>query len=312
MMVPSTARERGEYGPGLVVLTLRLAMPLYLANLALGLLPLGVAMLGMSSLAGDRPWRADLLGPGWMNTVSEILMTTYYDRNLDGAVLLRLAALVALPAAFLGQVAAYSFLAGGILERLSGDMRSRSFWQGCRRWFWPFLRLSLLGGVLVVLGAVILSAVMSVVRPAVGQNLSALLQHAVLSGMAQQVLLAVMLGWLELSRALMVLESDRSVGAALRRASRALLRPLVLLVWIVIVLPGVGLLVAALMPPAVDDPYAPVELVQALAFGQIVAFIGAWTKVVRLAVATRIAVTMGAALTPGISQRQAEPAPSRR
>jgi hypothetical protein len=42
------------------------------------------------------------------------------------------------------------------------------------------------------------------------------------------------------------------------------------------------------LPPAVDDPYALPGLVQALAFGQILAFIGAWTKVVRLAVATRL------------------------
>jgi hypothetical protein len=69
------------------------------------------------------------------------------------------------------------------------------------------------------------------------------------------------------------------------------LRPLVLLVWLLIALPGTGLILAALLPPPIDDPYAPLGLVQALVFGQFLAFIGAWTKVVRLAVATRLAST---------------------
>ena len=295
--------------PTMVLLTLRLAVPLYLANLMLALLPVGVAMLGLSSLAGDRPWRADLLGAGWMNTVSEIVMTAYYARDLDGAALLRLAALVALPSAFLGQVAAYSFLAGGILERLlSGNGARPSFWSGCRRWFWPFLRLSVLGGVLVVMAGILLAAVMSLVRPAVGQNLSALLQHGVVSAMTQHALLAVVLGWLELARATMVVERERSVGTALRRAGRALARPKVLAVWLVLSLPVVGLPLAAILAPPTGDAYALPGLLLALAYGQLLAFVGAWTKVVRLAVATRIAI---AALTPAPSRREgALPSPA--
>jgi hypothetical protein len=42
------------------------------------------------------------------------------------------------------------------------------------------------------------------------------------------------------------------------------------------------------MPPAISDPYSGLGLVQAVAFGQVVAFLGAWTKVVRLAVAVRL------------------------
>ena len=299
------ARERASV-PGLLLLTLRLAVPLYVSNLILGLLPVGVAMLGLSSLAGDRPWRGELLGAGWMNIVSEILMTAYYVRDLDGAVLLRLAALVALPAAFLGQAVAYSFLAGGIIERLRPSAGAGpSFWQACRRWFWPFLRLTILGGVLAVIAAILLAAVMSLVRPAVGQNLSALLQHAVVSAIAQHALLAIVLGWLELARATMVVEDERSVGRVLWRAARATVHPKILAAWLVLSLPAVGLLLAAVLAPPTGDPYAVPGLLLALAYGQLVAFIGAWTKVVRLAVATRIAA---GAVTPTLAQREREEA----
>jgi hypothetical protein len=96
-------------------------------------------------------------------------------------------------------------------------------------------------------------------------------------------------GWLELTRAVMVADSERSVWAALRRAFRSAARPPVPIIWVLISLPTTGLTLAALMPPAVDDPYALIELLGALAFGQAVAFLGAWTKVVRLAVAARLA-----------------------
>lgn len=267
-----------------VLTTMRLAVPLYLSTLLLGLLPTAVAMLGLVPLAGDRPLRADLLSAGWMNVAAEMVMSAAYTRAAPEVALLLVAGLLVLPLALLVQLVAYSFLAGGILESLGGGPSARlPFWAACRRWFWPFLRLSLLGGVLVVFASVLGAVLSGLARPVVGPDLSVLLQYA---------LQAVVLGWLELSRALMVTESDRSVGAALRRASRVALRPLVLLVWLLIALPGAGLMVAALLPPAVDDPYALVTLVQAVAFGQVVAFIGAWTKVVRLAVAARIALTV--------------------
>jgi hypothetical protein len=266
-----------------VVKTLRLAVPLYLSTLLLGLLPTAVAMFGLVPLAGDRPWRGDLLAAGWMNLAAEIVMNAVYTRDARQIVLLLVAPLLLLPLALLGQVVAYSFLAGGILESLRGAVgRHLTFWAACRRWFWPFLRLSLLGGVLVVLAGVLGAVVSSLARPLIGPDISALIQYT---------LQAIVLGWLELARALMVVEGLRSVAAALRRASRVAVRPLVLLVWLLIALPGAILLVAAVLPPAVADPYAPIELLKAVAFGQAVAFIGAWTKVVRLAVAARIALT---------------------
>jgi hypothetical protein len=265
----------------LVGATLRLAVPVYLSTVLLGLIPTTVAMLGLVPLAGDRPWRTELLSPGWMNLVAELAMTLAYSRDAASAALLLVAALVLLPLAVLGQLVAYSFLAGGILETLRVVSGARPpFWAACRDWFWPFLRLSLLGGVLVVVAAVIGVVLARLARPVVGPDVAALLQYT---------LQAMVLGWLELARAVMVVESLRSVGVGLGRASRAALRPLVLAIWLLISLPGAGLLLLALLPPSVDDPYAPGELVRALVFGQAVALGGAWTKVVRLAVSTRLA-----------------------
>lgn len=264
----------------LTVTTLRLAVPLYLATVLLGLLPTTVAMLGLVPLAGDRPWRGDLLSPGWMNVVAEMVMSAAYTGEAPQLMLVMAAALLVLPLALLGQVVTYTFLAGGILETLrAGPAVRPPFWAACRRWFWPFFRLSLLGGVLVAVAAMLGAVLAGLARPLIGPDIAAVLQF---------VLQSIVLGWLELLRALMVAESERSVGAVLKRASRVAARPLVLVLWLLIALPGAGLLLAALLPPAVDDPYALPGLVQALAFGQILAFIGAWTKVVRLAVATRL------------------------
>jgi hypothetical protein len=265
----------------LALTTLRLAIYPYAASLLLGVMPTTVAMLGLAALAGDRPWRADLLGPNWLNLLVELLASTIYGGVSPGLVMLTLATLVLLPLAWLGQVVAYSFLAGGILEALyAGGNAGPGFWTACRRWFWPSFRLSLLGLVILGAAAILLAVVASFARTLIGPDITAILQFA-----AQ----AVILGWLELARATMVAESVRSVGAALRQASRVALRPLVLLIWLLLALPASGLLLATIMPPEGADPYSAVGLLEVLAFGQLVAFLGAWTKVVRLAVALRLA-----------------------
>src|SRR5205814_3066225 len=105
----------------LLILTLRLALPIYLATVVVGLVPTAVAMLGLNALAGDRPWRADLLAPGWMNLAVELLMEAAYSRSMQGLAPVVAALLLLAPLAVLAQVVAYSFLAGGILESLPGD-----------------------------------------------------------------------------------------------------------------------------------------------------------------------------------------------
>ena len=109
----------------MVLKTLRLAVPLYLSTLVLGLLPTAVAMFGLVPLAGDRPWRAELLAPGFMNVFAELVMSAVYAREPSPLVLLVAAALLVLPLALLGQVVAYSYLAGGILESLHGRIGPR-------------------------------------------------------------------------------------------------------------------------------------------------------------------------------------------
>jgi len=106
----------------------------------------------------------------------------------------------------------------------------------------------------------------------------------------QLVVQAVVVGWLELVRATMVVDERRSVGWALGRASRLAVRPLVLLLWLALSLPSSGLLLVAIVPPTIADPFSAAGLIQALVFGQGVAMLGAWVKVVRLAVAARLAL----------------------
>lgn len=287
----------------LVGTTLRLAVPLYLSTVLLGLVPAGLGMLGVAMLAGDRPWRADLLRPGWLNAVAEIVMTAFYARDPTGISLLIVAGLVVFPVAFVGQIAAYSFLAGGILETLRApDGAPTPFWAACRRWFWPFLRLSVLGGVLAVAVVVLGAVISALARPVIGPDLSAIFEYALQS---------VVFGWLELARAQMVVATERSVGRALGQAGWILRRPLVLLLWLLLSLPGLGLMFAAILPPSVDDPFSAASFVVALLYGQLVVFAGAWTKVVRLAVAFRLARHLGPAPRSGLLTSRASALPGR-
>jgi hypothetical protein len=266
--------------PVLLRNTMRLAVPLYCSTVILGLVPIVTTMLGLVPLAADRPWSADLLSPGWMNLAVEIFIGVLYTRETASSIVLMLLGVLLVPLAYLGQVVAYSFLAGGMLEGARPDADgSRTFWAACRNWFWPSFRLSLLGGVTIVLGGVLGSALIGLVRAATGPDFAAIVVLA---------LQAIVLGWIELARATMVSRADRSVGHAVVHAARAVLRPTVVPIWLALSLPGAGLLLGSLFAPLVTDPSSWLELVQALAFGQVLVFLSAWWKVVRLAVAMRL------------------------
>jgi hypothetical protein len=241
--------------------TARLAVPLYVSTLLAGFVPIATTMLGLAPMAANRPWSAELLSPGWMNLAVEIFMGVPYARETAPSIVLMLLGVLLVPLAYLGHVVAYSLLAGGILEavRPDGDP-SLSFWAACRRWFWPSFRLSLLAAVVIVLAGVIGSALTGLAQGAIGPDLST----AIVLGLE-----AVVLGWLELARAMMVARG--------------------LPVWLALSLPGAGLLLLSLFAPPVNDPYSWIELVTALTFGQGLVFLGAWWKVVRLAVAMRLA-----------------------
>ncbi|MFN8632714.1 MAG: hypothetical protein U0893_02580 [Chloroflexota bacterium] len=269
----------------LLARTLRLAVPLYLSSLVLGLLPVALTMLGAYVLVADRPWRGDLLGPGWLNVASEVAMTAFYTRNAAGLTQIAIAVGVLLPLMLFGQMVAYSYLTGGIVASLRDIFPGASavpdlpFRAACRTWFWPSFRLSMLGGVLVLAVTIGGAVVANLARSTIGPDLGAILPQA---------MVAVVAGWLELARAWMVTASERSVGRALERAARFAIRPLVLVLWLALSIPTLAVTLVALFPPSISDPYSGLGLVEALAFGQVVAFLGAWTKVVRLAVAVRL------------------------
>jgi len=300
---------------GLIGRTLRLALPLYLTTLLLGAIPTTVAMYGLWLLAGDRPWRGDLLGPGWLNLAVEVLLTAVRGGGSAGTALIWLALSLLLPLALLAQVVAYSFLAGGILEALRGDAlrgplagealrrdASRTpmpgaagtgagvlsgsptaaraaFLRACRRWFWPSFRLSLLGASIFLTALVAGSVVAALVGGLVGPNVAFALQF---------IMQALVWGWIEATRAVMVADGQRSVGTALWRGLRVAARPLSLVAWLLLALPSSALLLAAIMPPAPSDAASVGGLLTVLLYGQGVAFLGAWTRVVRLTVALRL------------------------
>jgi hypothetical protein len=103
--------------------------------------------------------------------------------------------------------------------------------------------------------------------------------------------LAILLGWLETARAAMVCHGEPSASRALDRAIYLTARPRPLLVWLVLALPGLGLLALTVGRPMDGDVLGPFGTV---IVGQAVAFLGAWMKVIRLAVAWRIATERGA------------------
>lgn len=280
--------------------SLRLALPLYLSNLLPGLIPTWAVAVGFAQVAGDRPWGAALLGGDWLNQAAELAAGAVADAELGGVPSGRLAAAAAATslAIFLGLVGlalqglAYNFMAGGILERLRTDMRSAvevdrgappplSFWAASRRWFWPFVRLGILGttafGLLVLVGVLVLSSLGSLFGPSV-----------VLVTLG--VWVACLNGWLELARAGMVARGDPGARRALGRAARLVLDPAhlprVLAVWAILGLLGAAVLLGQALGPTTFDPAgSTVALVLAAVVGQLLQLIGAWLKVARLAAA---------------------------
>ena len=259
-----------------------LAAPLYLLSLLLALGP----TIALGLLAGDRPWLPTVLGPDWANQAVELVGATVAARPggdpggrlgvVAGPALAILLAGLALVLQGLG----YSFLAGGILERLRGGSRV-SFWAGCRRWFCPFVRLGLLGGplfALLALGWLLASSVFGA-DPA-----------AILAGSG----LLLLNGWLELARANMVARGERVAAGALGRASRGLLRrrlPSCLAAWLVLGLAGLALLsVQAWALEALDPPpdQSPIGLIVPGVIVQALLFAGGWLKVARLATALEL------------------------
>jgi hypothetical protein len=163
-------------------------------------------------------------------------------------------------------------------------MARSTFWADCRRWFWPFVWLGALGTFLLLVLTVLGAALALLAGRAVGMNASTLVLAA---------WVAVLLGWLELARAVLVWRGSRSVGDALAQATRLVVRPRALLLWLLLALPGLGLLVATVGMPGGGELASAWSTVLTIAVGQVVAFLGAWLKVIRLAAACWLVASTG-------------------
>jgi hypothetical protein len=265
--------------------TLRLAIPIYLVSLMLGLLGTALLLAGLSAVAGNRPWLGNLLGSGWFNVLVEVGLSAVVAPPPDRATVATLAldAVLVPPILLVLQWFGYTFVAGGIVERLRigrlPHADTPSFWADCRRWFWPFVRLGILGMLFVLVLAAIAGVVLAVLGSAVRLSVSLVLFAA---------WLAILFGWLEMARATMVWHGDRSAYRALERAAQQVIRPRSLLVWLVLALPVAGLLALGMSRVAVGDALASIGPLPMVIIGQIVAFLGAWVKMIRLAVAWRL------------------------
>jgi len=266
----------------LVTQTLRLAVPLYLTSLAVSAIGTLIGLITLMLAAGGRTWLGELAGQNRLNVLIELVLSSVVAPPEDwGAVAVVVLALTIGPLLMLLlQWITYTFLAGGILERLRpypGETSvSPAFWACCRRWFWPFVRLGAFGGVLLTLIAAVGIALGILIGQFAGMTVAALLV---------MVLLALASGWLEVARAAMVVHEYRAAHQALMRAVRITLQPVALVLWLFLALPWLGLIVVTARPPSGDTF---LSVLAALAVGQVCAFLGAWLKVIRLAAASRL------------------------
>ncbi len=129
-------------------------------------------------------------------------------------------ALILLPLAWLVVRLLWLLVEGGVLESYAAPvpLTGGEFWRACRRWFWPFLGLNLLGSVALLLfgGAALFLYIMGV------QIVSAL-QWPLLVLLLPLILLAT---WVEVARAVAVAQDDRHIFRALGGAWRVIFRRL--------------------------------------------------------------------------------------
>jgi len=250
-----------------------LALILYLTNLV----PAGLVALALGLAAADRPWLLGVFGGDWLNVLVELAAAAIADGRPAEALGAALLVPLVLGVGLLVQGLLYALVAGGILERLRGSGDGAvSFRRGCARWFWPFVRLGLLGMTLFVplaLFGVLALAALGDVLGAGGALVGAVAWLGVLGG------------WLELARAGMVARGDSRAAHALGRAARLALhrRCLIHLLPAWLILTALGLAPPTAQLAVSDGSIAGSGLGEVLA--QLTLLSGAWIKVARLATA---------------------------
>jgi hypothetical protein len=271
----------------------RLVLALYLPSALLALVTAAPVFLAAHTLSLLGPWvpRAAeggqlrfLLEVGASNAASSMLEEPPLPELTGAARGVLVGALGALFGVFL-QGLAYNVVAGGVLERLAKSPDG-SFWNACRHWVWPMLRF----GILALLGLLALGgagmALIAVLPGSAPSSLLAKVGGAVLW-------LALVNGTLELGRADMVVRRDRRAARALVRAIALPARPALFLqavtLWAALAAVGAaywGFTGAALATIPTTAVFA------AFAAHQVVAALGAWLKLARLALAIEVASVM--------------------
>lgn len=261
-----------------------LALALYLPALITGLLSAAPVFLGMQALATIGPWATDIASGDLANAFFELTagsegLAPEAIAVLGGAGWGLLWTLLGVP--LLGVL--YNFFAGGILESVAVPGSGRFFWQACRRWFWPMIRVGLAGFfVLVVLG---LAGLIVVGLLPIPRGLSWWL-----SPLLAVLWLAVVNGLLEAARASIVVTEDPralvAIGRVLGLATRGRLLGPALAVWLALGLAGAFHALAGAFL-VLGSPGG--TALAALLVTQAHAFAGAVLKMVRLGAAAGIA-----------------------
>lgn len=267
----------------------RLALALYLPGLLLALVSTAPLFGGLAALAAAGLPLDGLVAGDYLNPLIELAGPLAADRAWPnrppgsepgqapaGLLLAPLVALVAIPLHGL----LYTFLSGGLLAALLGH--EGPFWAACRHRFWPLLRLSLLGWLpsvgLFGLGLTLLSSLDpdQLERPLLP-----------LAGLLAALL--YLNGLLELARADLVTRGDRRAWRALVRALALPTQPglllTALLLWLGLALLGAALLALGAALPLLVPAAA---LAAAFVVQQALALLGAWLKLLRLAVAVEL------------------------
>lgn len=282
-----------------------LALALYLPGLAIALASAVPVFLGARALSLLGPWTQrvaegsslDLLIESAATSAAGATLNTPAPSEVTVAGTAQLAGGAILLVGVLVNGLAYTLLAGGIVERLC-DHAGGSFWTACRRWFWPMLRFGALAVVVVlVLGGV------------GGSLLVRVPQDRAVSVVALRLGLgacwiSLVNGLLELGRAMLVVTSPspttlklaassgrrRGALAALARAARLVAHPprLVVALGVWLGLAAAAAAYGAVASALLGAASALVPLAT-LVVQQLALLVGAWLKLLRLAVAVELA-----------------------
>jgi hypothetical protein len=287
---PTTARRPSGWALYRAFRRPVLALPLYLPGALIGLLASLLLQRGLERYSRSGPWVGQLASVDWPGALVELLgpraaveaLGEPVSPELVGLGLTALSSLATLALGLLVHGLLYSGFSGGLLAVLRDE--PGSFWAHCRRRFWPQARLGLLG--LALLGLVVGLGIGLLVAFPPRQLRTLLLAVGALAA-----LLLVLNGLLELARAALVARPDRRARSALVRSLQLFRQPglllAALLLWLALALLGLVLAVAGVAVHLANLAPLPTSL----GF-QIIAFAGAWLKLLRLAVA----VDLGGAL----------------